>query len=28
MSPAPADPPAPPRDGRAEIGDLFECFDV
>jgi len=20
-------PPAPPRDGRAEIGDLFECFD-
>jgi phospholipase C len=19
-------PPAPPRDGRAEIGDLFECF--
>jgi len=23
-----AGPPAPPRDGRAEIGDLFECFDV
>jgi len=21
-------PPAPPRDGRADIGDLFECFDV
>jgi phospholipase C len=20
-------PPAPPRDGRAEIGDLFECFE-
>jgi phospholipase C len=20
-------PPAPPRDARAEIGDLFECFD-
>ena len=23
---APAGPPAPPRDGRADIGDLFECF--
>jgi phospholipase C len=21
-------PPAPPRDGRTDIGDLFECFDV
>ena len=21
-------PPAPPRDARPEIGDLFECFDV
>jgi phospholipase C len=21
-------PPAPPRDARADIGDLFECFDI
>jgi phospholipase C len=21
-------PPAPPRDGRKDIGDLFECFDI
>jgi len=27
-APGAAGPPAPPRDGRAEIGDLFECFDV
>jgi hypothetical protein len=19
-------PPAPPRDGRSDIGDLFDCF--
>jgi phospholipase C len=25
---ATAGPPAPPRDGRSDIGDLFECFDV
>jgi phospholipase C len=24
---APTGPPAPPRDGYEEIGDLFECFD-
>lgn len=24
---APVGPPAPPRDGRADIGDLTECFD-
>jgi phospholipase C len=24
---ASAGPPAPPRDARAAIGDLFECFD-
>jgi phospholipase C len=23
---ASAGPPAPPRDGRSDIGDLFECF--
>jgi hypothetical protein len=21
-------PPAPPRDGRTDIGDLLECFDM
>jgi len=25
---ATAGPPAPPRDANAQIGDLFECFDV
>jgi phospholipase C len=25
---AAAGPPAPPRDGRKDIGDLFECFDI